>query len=259
MSESTDELPHGQKIGDGSRLAAALAWARRNGPHTIAEIGLNFAAPAIVFALAKKPLGDVDALLAASAPPIAWSIVQFVRRRRIDAVSMLALAGIALSLLAFLGGGGVKFLQLRERLVTVAIGLAFLGSAAIGRPLIFHLARATMRARSPTEAARFDAMRDNPRFRHSMTVMTVVWGVGLLAEAAISVVLVFTLSIQRYLIVSPLVGYTTAGALTLWTFLYARSRMRRGRAAEAARIAAIGSPLSISAEEPVGGERHDLG
>ena len=95
---------------------------------------------------------------------------------------MLVLAGIALSLLAFLGGGSVKLLQLRERMVTVLIGLIFLGSAAIGKPLIYQLARATMMRRSPSELHELEALRDNVHFRRAMTVMTLVWGFGLVGR-----------------------------------------------------------------------------
>src|SRR5271170_2683446 len=76
------------------------------------------------------------------------AIAAFIRERRVDAISVLVLSGIALSILAFAGGGGVKFLQLRENLVTGLVGLIFLGSAAIGRPLIYQLSRAGVRRRA---------------------------------------------------------------------------------------------------------------
>ena len=119
-----------------ARISGGLAYGRANGARLGLELLMNFVGPFVIYSVLDPKIGDVDALLASSAPPIAWSLVEFVRRRRVDALSMLVLAGIALSLLAFLGGGGVKFLQLREKLVTALIGLAFLGSAAIGRPLI---------------------------------------------------------------------------------------------------------------------------
>jgi hypothetical protein len=74
-----------------------------------------------------------------------------------------------------------------------------------------------------------------------MTVMTLVWGLGLLCDVAVSVVLVFALSIRTYLIVNPLIGYGTMGALSLWTFLYGRRARRRGevRRAAAAQLAAV--------------------
>jgi hypothetical protein len=143
------------------------------------------------------------------------------------------LAGIVLSLLAFLGGGSVRFLQLRENLVTGLIGLIFLGSAAIGRPLIYQLARAGKLRESSAEAARFESLRDNPRFRRHMTIMTLVWGFGLLAQTGVACLLVFSLSIRHYLVVSPIVGYGMMGGLALWTFWFVKRIKRRGAAAAA--------------------------
>ena len=36
-----------------------------------------------------------------------------------------------------------------------------------------------------------------------MMIMTLVWGLGLVAEAAVSGLLVFTLSIQAFLVIGP--------------------------------------------------------
>jgi hypothetical protein len=200
------------------------------------ELAVNFVGPFVIYSLLDPKVGDVNALLASSAPPIAWSVVEFFRNRRVDALSMLVLAGIALSLLAFLGGGGVKFLQLREKLVTAAIGLIFLGSAVIGRPLIYVLARATMLRRSAAEAQELEALKDNVYFRRVMLTMTLVWGFGLVAEASVAGFLVFALTVREFMIASPIVGYSTMGALSAWTFWYGRRQRRKGaerRAAEA--------------------------
>ena len=136
-----------------------------------------------------------------------------------DALSILVVSGIALSLLAILGGGGVQFLQLREKLVTGVIGLAFVGSALMGKPLIYELALATKRRKSADEAQEFQALQAYAGFRRTMAVMTWVWGLALLADVALSVVLVFSLSIREYLIVNPIVGYGTMGVLSLWSVL----------------------------------------
>ncbi len=132
----------------------------------------------------------------------------------------------------------MRFLQLREKLVTALIGLIFLGSAAIGRPLIYQLARATSMRRSASEAAELEAMSGNVYFRRTMTIMTVVWGCGLVTAAAIASVLVFALSINQFLIVSPIVGYTTAGVLMLWSVWFVRRQRRLGAARRAAAAAA---------------------
>jgi hypothetical protein len=218
-------------------IARITVYLQKNGVHVLTEALVNFILPFMIYSYAEAPLGEVRALLASSAPPIGWSLVEFARHRRVDALSVLVVCGIVLSLLAMIGGGGVQFLQLREKLVTGVIGLAFVGSALIGKPLIYELARATKRRKSAGEAEEFEALQVYAGFRRTMMVMTCVWGLGLLADVALSVVLVFALSIREYLIVNPILGYGTMGALSLWTFLYAQQAKRRGEARRAAAAA----------------------
>lgn len=224
--------------------ARILAWLRASGGHVLVEALVNFILPFVIYSYAEAPFGDVRALLLSSAPPIAWSLIEFARHRRVDALSVLVVAGIVLSLLAMIGGGGPKFLQLRENLVTGIIALVFLGSAAIGKPLVYQLARASMMRKSADEAEEFAALQVHAAFRRTMTVMTLVWGLGLLANVAVSVALVFALTIREYLIVGPIVGYATMGALTLWTFLYGQRARRRGEERRAADSAAGGADIA---------------
>jgi hypothetical protein len=221
-----------------SRLDQARASLRKHGGRIGLELLVNAVLPFAIYSAADARLGDVGALIASSIPPILWSVVEFIRRRTVDALSLMVIAGIGLSLLAMFGGGGAKFLQLRENLVTGVIGLAFLVSALVGRPLVFYFARAAMMRGSADQAATFERVKDFARFRRSMTLMTLVWGVGLLASTAAACVLVFSVPIPTYLILSPILGYATMGGLGGWTFLYARRAQRRGEADRASREAA---------------------
>ena len=212
--------------GAGCRLTKFVAYARAHWVRISRELAVNFVLPFLIFNYASPSLGAVVALMIAAAPPIFWSIAAFIRERKVDAISMLAVSGIALSLLAFAGGGGVKFLQLRENLVTGVVGLIFLGSAAIGRPLIYQLSRSGVRRRAADKVQAFEALRDDIRFRRSMTVATLVWGFGLLAACAVNCVLVFMLSIKHFLLISGPINYVTIGLMTAWTFWYVPRAMR---------------------------------
>lgn len=225
-------------------LSRILAYLRQHAGHIATEAVINFILPFAIYNYGEVPLGAFWALLASSVPPILWTLIEFARRRRVDALSIMVVAGIALSLLAMLGGGGVKFLQLREKLVTGVIGLAFLGSALIGKPLVYEFARASMRRRSDDEAEKFEALQVHAGFRRTMTVMTLVWGVALIVDSAVSAALVFVLSVRGNLIVSPILGYGTMGALALWTVLYGRRAKRRGEERRAAMLAASATPTA---------------
>jgi hypothetical protein len=207
------------------RMGAAFRYGR--------DVLVNIALPFLIYSLMAPRFGDAKALMASSAPPIMWSIIEFARHRRVDALSLLVLSGIGLSLLAFIGSGSVKVLQLREKLVTIIIGVVFLGSAAIGRPLMYELIRAFLARGNDPDLARVESLRDNSGFRRTMTIMTVVWGIGLLADAAISIALVYVLPIKTYLVVNPILGNATIGSLTLWNIWYGARVRRRGRAAAA--------------------------
>jgi hypothetical protein len=223
--------------------ARIIDWLRRRGPGLVLDLAVNFAAPVLIYDRMQGQWGEVHALLASSVPPLLWAVGGFLRNRRVDALSILAMAGIALSLLAFLGGGSAQLLQLREKMVTLLIGLAFLGSAAIGKPLIYPLARATVARESAEALADFESKRNDAALRHTVMVMTLVWGFGLLADVAISVVLIFSLSVADYLVVGPILGYGTIGGLTLWTMLYRRYRTRHVAMLRASKTDSDGSKL----------------
>jgi hypothetical protein len=231
-------------------LAPMWAAIRKNGLGYGLEVLVNGVLPVVIYLLTDKQLGDVGALIASSAPPIAWSIYQFVRSRRVDAFSLLIITGIVLSMLALFGGGGAKFLQLRENLVTGVIGVIFLGSVLLRRPLIYYLARAGIMRNTPHEAESFDAMRESAVFKHTMLVMTLVWGFGLVARTAIACVLVFEVPIPTYLALNPVLGYSSTGLLIGFTVLYARRRRRIGNALRAAAAAEAARAQSLENAPP---------
>jgi hypothetical protein len=217
-----------------SYVARAHSFVKERGVGIGLEIAFNFLLPFVVYTFCESPLGPAHALMAAATLPLVWAVSEFARRRRIDALSVLVLAGLGLSLLVYMGGGSIRFLQLREKLVTASVGLVFLGSAMIGRPLMYQLGRATVRRRNPSELGAFEALKDNIHFRRTMMTLTLVWGGALVAEAALATVLVFSFSVRQYLLVGPALGYATMGAVGCWSFLYVRRQRRKGLARQTA-------------------------
>src|SRR5579871_5015738 len=84
-----------------ARTAKKAYSARTHLLMTGLELVVNFAAPLAIFTLERAALGDTRSLMVAAAPPILWSIGRLIFARRLDAISLLVLCGIALSLAAF--------------------------------------------------------------------------------------------------------------------------------------------------------------
>jgi len=216
------------------RLAKAAGYLRAHGLKLGMEVLVNFVLPFLIYDHWRASLGDVKALMASSLPPIAWSVVEFARLRKVDAISMVVVAGIVLSLLAFIGGGGVKVLQLRENLVSGLVGVVFLGSVAIGKPVVYYLARAGLRRQYAGGAPQLESLLDSVYLRRLLTLFTIVWGVGFVAICALCCVLVFVVSIKTYLLINGPITYGLTGLIIAWTWWYAMRARHQGLARAAA-------------------------
>ncbi|MCX4166052.1 MULTISPECIES: VC0807 family protein [Paraburkholderia] len=200
----------------------------------VVELVCNLLLPWVAYRAALPVWGPVGALYASAVPPIVWSVIQFARSRRVDALSALVLLGIVLSLLMMALGGSPRLLLIRESLVTGAIGAVFLLSLMFTKPAIFYLARATVARERENGDADFEAgWHKWPKMRASIRLMTWIWGIGLVGECALRCWLVWQWSVERYLVVSPVIGYGIFGGLTLWTMWYARQMRQRARLAAA--------------------------
>jgi hypothetical protein len=135
---------------------------------------------------------------------------------------------IGLGLLTTLISGSPRFFLIKESFLTGFFGLVFLGSLLLSRPLSFYLGRQFVSGGDPSRAAWFEGLWQYPSFRSSQRLIALVWGVGLLSEALISLGLVFILPTPTFLVISPLMVMGVTVGLIIWTMSYGR---RRGAAA----------------------------
>ncbi|MFP3566591.1 VC0807 family protein [Paraburkholderia sp. SIMBA_030] len=197
-------------------------------PGFVLELAVNFLLPWLAYRFALPHLGETGALIASAVPPIVWSLIELARFRRVDALSVMVVTGIVLSIAAMALGGSPRMLLLRESLVSGAVGVVFLLSLPMRRPLIFYLARVTVAREMEGGAARFEALwRERPALATSLRLMTLVWGVGLTGETALRAWMALTWPIERFLLVSPFIGYGIYGGLTLWTLWYRKTMRSR--------------------------------
>ena len=186
------------------------------------ELAANILAPWGVYSLMAPHYGDTVALIGSATPPLLWSVVELARTRRLDAVSTVVIAGILLTVLATAFGGSPKLLQIRENAVTGLVGLVFLATLPLERPLIYHLAVATFARQGPEAAARLEGFAGTPRGAAFFRRLTWFWGVGLMVQTIVMVWLVYLWPIGRYLLLSPVIGYGILGLLMAGTYWYRR-------------------------------------
>lgn len=197
----------------------------RLSPLLLAELLVNLLLPWLLYTCLLPDWGERGALLWSALPPVAWSIVEWSRHRRLDAMSVLVLGGIVLSLLAMLGDGDSRWLLVRESLVSGAIGLLFVLSLPARQPLVTRLALAAAARRSAEEHAHLQQQLQRPPVQRAMRQLTLLWGGGLLGECGLRIWLAFHWPVARVIAVAPWLGYGIMALLAGLTWLW-RRRLR---------------------------------
>lgn len=197
------------------------------------ELVVNLLLPWLVFDSCVAGWGERGALLWSALPPTLWSLWELYRHRKLDAMSLLVLGGIALSLLAMLGDGDSRWLLVRESLVTGAIGLLFLLTLLTRTPLVQRLALAAAARQSASERQHLQARLSQPLLARVMRQMTLLWGSGLLAECASRIWLAFHWPVASVVAIGPWLSYSVMGLMAGITWRWRQKLRARAAAASA--------------------------
>ncbi|MFJ4922456.1 VC0807 family protein [Streptomyces sp. NPDC088725] len=164
-----------------------------------------------------------------------WTGLTLAVTRKVNAVSLSVIGGIAIG--AALTGitGNPQFGVAKDSFYTGAFGTALLVSMLAARPLMFYLVRPfATQDNDPALVAEWNQSWSSPLFRRCMNVMTLVWGVGMLIEAASRIVLVMTVPLNTANALSPVLTGVALVTLMTWSGSYGR---RAGEARERAESA----------------------
>jgi hypothetical protein len=196
---------------------------RRFGP----SILINGVAPYVIYFVLHHQfqVAELPALLATSIPPLLDALVGIVRWRRIDFLAGLVLFTISLAVALVALGGDPRLYLIRESFITAGIGLAFIVSNPLPRPFGFFFARYFMAGNDQARLAWVnDHWQGSAGFRQAIRFSNVVWGLGFVLEAGVRTYLVFTLSIEQFLIASPIVFYGFYAVLLGWSVMFGRRK-----------------------------------
>jgi hypothetical protein len=194
----------------------------------LSALAVNIALPWLAYRLALPHYGPTGALAASAVPLVAWIAWDLYHARHFDMLSAIVLAGILPLLVWALIDRGLHRRALEDPMVSGIIGIAFLLSLLLRKPLVYYLGRSTIARESPAEVERFERdYRQRPGLAAMIRKMTVVWGLGLTAENAARYWVVSTSSDAHLAeTISTALRYAIYGSLTLWT-IWTRRRLKR--------------------------------
>jgi hypothetical protein len=197
----------------------------------------DIAGPLVAYSLLHSAgFSAVTALVLSGVFPAAGVIIGIIQHRRVDAVGILVLAGIAVGAILGLVSHNAKLVLDEGSVPTAVFGLICLGSLATPKPLMYRLAL-EFTGPDTRQGREFTGLWQYEGFRQVFRVITVVWGVAYVAEAAARIVIVQNTPAGTALATSKVLPYAVTAALAAWTFGYGRYRKRQGERLAAAAAA----------------------
>jgi intracellular septation protein A len=193
----------------------------------IRMIGLSVLLPLLVIAWQlRSGAPPLQAIALAALSPVLEMIIEAVQTRRVGIIAVVSLVGILAGLGLSYATGNVAFALLKDSLFTGLFGAVFLGSLLTEKPLIYRI-NIDLAGPEPAARAAAEALWERPSARQHLRLLTLVWGIGLMIEAAARLLAVATLSIVTATALSPVIQCTVFGVLALLTVLFVREQRRR--------------------------------
>ncbi|MGW5684849.1 VC0807 family protein [Nonomuraea sp. NPDC003754] len=185
--------------------------------------------------LTDRGFAPVTALLLASLWPVGDLVLYLAVKRRVDEFGLMMLVLLLLGALSAVAYNTTELFFVKDSAITGLLGLTFLGSLALRRPIMFYLGRKFGTDGTPEGLAAWNGLWQYPGFRRTQYLMTTVWGVSFLLEAIVRIPLTYVLPTATMLLVNNVLPIAVVAALVTWTIFMAK----RGRARSAAATAAM--------------------
>jgi hypothetical protein len=188
---------------------------------------LDIAVPTgLFYVLRGQGLSVLAAGLLSGIIPAARAVHSLVIGRRTEPLALFMLSAFAVGSTAALLMHSPRLLLAKDGVITALCGLWMLGTLRFGRP--FFLAAGepiAIAKRGPAKGAAWARRWDTePAFRHGLRLLTAIWGVSLVLDAVIRVVLAYALPVDRVPLWTFIQWYVLGGTLYLCTFVYAHRR-----------------------------------
>ncbi|WP_051898917.1 VC0807 family protein [Sciscionella sediminilitoris] len=200
---------------------------QQSGRQTLINLVTDLILPVVLYyVLRSTGMGIYASLLISAAIPAAIAIVRLIRTRHIDGLAVYAVTVMVLGAIVSLIAGSPRFMLAREGWLTGFTGLWFLISVGFGRrPLAFLYSRPFLEGRLTRRGVPGDwdqLWTQLPGFRRIWRIATVMWGIGLLGDAVLRVLMAYTLPVDTVPALSTPLYTVTSVVLLFATNIYYR-------------------------------------
>lgn len=200
---------------------------QQSGRRILLDLVLDLVLPTVLYyVLRDAGSGIYPSLLISAAIPAAIAVFRLIRTRHIDGLALYAVTVMVAGAIVSLIAGSPRFLLAREGWLTGLTGIWFFVSIRFGRrPLAFLYSRPVLERRLTRRGVPGDwdqLWEQLPGFRRIWRVATLLWGIALLGDAAVRVLMAYSLPIDSVPALSTPMYTVTSIVLILITNIYYR-------------------------------------
>ena len=166
------------------------------------------------------------AYVASCIGPLIMIGITWARAKTLSGVSIIIIVFQLLSAAAaFIGSADPRLLLVKDSVVTGGFGLVTLASTLLPRPLMFFFGMRFGTDGTPAGIAWWKGLWQYPTFRRSQYVINTLWGVGFVVEAALRILLAYTIDFDTAYTIGQILPFVfLAGLLTATIVIGQRTR-----------------------------------
>ncbi|KAJ3325856.1 hypothetical protein HDV06_002241 [Boothiomyces sp. JEL0866] len=215
---STTVLANGTNTAREQDEAAARKQMRRG---IMQMVLMNIIFPLVIYAILEGKISLVLALALSGIPPALEGLYNVYKSKQMDAIAVMVIISIIFSIVVVLLTSDPKLILLKDSIQTVLLGLLFGTSVFMKENLIWRYNR-QFSGHNPETQREMDEKWKNPRVKHVTNVLCIVWAVGFLIEAAIRIILIYTIPTDVLGYISPCLLVVVLGSLALFSVMYVK-------------------------------------
>lgn len=181
----------------------------------VVPILANIVLPTVTyFVLVNLGMAEVPALLLSGVWPLVELLWTIRRQRHVDEFSVFVLIGIVAGVATSVFSDNARAVFLKDSITTGVIGLVFLLTLVVGKPLTFYFGQRFATDGSKVQRDWWHGLWAYPSFRRVQYGLTAAWGMALLGEALIRAVLTWRLGAGPMVAVNNVVPYVVIAVMT---------------------------------------------
>ncbi len=172
-------------------------------PVSVARVFLGYLADivlplALYFVLHHFGVPDVVSLFIGTAVAIFTTVVNTIRRGKLDRVGVIVLFEVVTSIVLLFTLHDPRLLLIKPSFYTGIAGIYLIATSFHGRPINYEAVKHIGTGGEPVRAEAFDKSWDeNPALRRTLRISSAGWGVACLADAILRAVIVFQFPLDR--------------------------------------------------------------